>query len=71
MFKNLTWPIVLVIISVILTVGVVFAGIILMEIEKVTSAKAVTMDVEKEEIDDQLILETKMKEAELYTSKIT
>ncbi|MEJ8776446.1 polysaccharide deacetylase family protein [Pseudogracilibacillus sp. ICA-222130] len=71
MFKNLTWPIVLVIISVILTVGVVFSGIILMEIEKVTSAKAVTMDVEKEEIDDQLILETKMKEAELYTSKIT
>lgn len=70
MVKNLKSPMGLVIVSVALTLIVAFIGVIVMEIDKVTEEKAVSVEVNSKEIDANVQLETEVKEAKTYATSI-
>lgn len=71
MLKQVKWPLALVIISVALTVVVTFVGVIVMEIDKVTGERAVTVKVNSKEIDANVQLETEVKESKTYSTNIS
>src|SRR5699024_5599231 len=71
MLKQIKGPMALVIVSVALTVVVTFIGVIVMEIDKVTGERAVTVEVNSKEIDANVQLETEVKESKTYSTSIS
>src|SRR5699024_2829853 len=71
MLKQIKGPMALVIVAVALTIVVTFIGVIVMEIDKVTGERAVTVEVNSEEIDANVQLETEVKESKTYSTSIS